>query len=131
MKDWISKIQAELERASKKFGKFNTTHEGYAVILEELDELWDGIKGNHPMEKLEIEAIQVAAMALRFLVDCCEQDDHIDGPLPSVQIEYVNHGNVFRTGNWFTFHCGNCKHQVWGNVDKCEKCGAILQQKNG
>jgi len=71
MKEWIDKIQAEFESATKKFGKFNSTHEGYAVIKEEVDELWDAIKGNASKNFLEEEAIQVAAMALHFLVDCC------------------------------------------------------------
>uniref|UniRef100_A0A6M3J1E1 Nucleotide pyrophosphohydrolase domain-containing protein n=1 Tax=viral metagenome TaxID=1070528 RepID=A0A6M3J1E1_9ZZZZ len=74
MKDWISKIQAELERASNKFGKFNSTHEGYAVIQEEVDELWHAIKRNESIDQLEIEAVQVSAMALRFLIDCCENE---------------------------------------------------------
>lgn len=63
-------VKAELKEATSKFGSFNNAHEGYAVILEELDELWDEIKNNHTMLQ-EKEAIQVAAMAIRFLVDCC------------------------------------------------------------
>jgi len=47
-----------------------TFHDGYAVILEELDELWTEIKKKHPdVEIIKKEARQVAAMALRFLVD--------------------------------------------------------------
>lgn len=30
---------AELKKANKKFPKFNSRHEGYAVIKEEVDEL--------------------------------------------------------------------------------------------
>jgi len=48
----------------------------------------------------------------------------------SVQIECINHGNVFGTGNWYTFYCSNCKTQVYGDQKKCSKCGAILQQFN-
>ena len=58
----------ELERATKKFGPFASAHEGYAVILEELDEAWDAIKANE-IDKACAEMTQVAAMALRFLVD--------------------------------------------------------------
>jgi hypothetical protein len=61
----------ELLTATKKFGAFNSTHEGYAVIKEELDELWDGIRFNADPKSLELEAKQVAAMAIRFLVDMC------------------------------------------------------------
>jgi len=72
MEEWISKIKAEYEQATQKFGKFNSTHEGYGVIKEEFDELWDEIKANSSKEVMEKEAIQLAAMSLRFLVDCCE-----------------------------------------------------------
>lgn len=66
------KIRTELFEATKKFGPFATTHEGYAVILEEMDELWDAIKDKEKgMAELEKEAIQVGAMALRFLIDIC------------------------------------------------------------
>ncbi len=68
----VSQIIYEYHRATEMNGPFNTAHEGYAVILEELDELWDEIKKNsleRDNEKLKKEAIQVGAMALRFLVD--------------------------------------------------------------
>ena len=67
-------IMAELNRATEKFGKFNNAHEGYAVLLEEVDELWEAVKLNQKHVnrnyKIEQEAIQVGAMALRILVDC-------------------------------------------------------------
>jgi hypothetical protein len=47
-------------------------HEGYAVILEELDELWDEIKQREPKaENVFREATQLGAMALAFLVEIC------------------------------------------------------------
>ena len=65
-------VMAELKKAMKKFPKFNSAHEGYAVLKEEVDELWDVIKlkGSTP-RMMEGEAIQVAAMAMRFLHDVC------------------------------------------------------------
>jgi len=68
----LVKIVREFNKATKKFGAFNTHHEGYAVILEELDELWDEVKKKSRLRDydcLEREAVQVGAMALRFLVD--------------------------------------------------------------
>jgi hypothetical protein len=63
----------ELSQARKKFPPFHSAHEGYAVILEELDELWTEIRSNQAIpgrnDRMRKEAIQVAAMALRFLVD--------------------------------------------------------------
>jgi hypothetical protein len=60
----------ELKSATRKFGPFNSVHEGYAVILEELDELWAAIKDKKSNdEALLKEAIQVGAMAMRFVYD--------------------------------------------------------------
>lgn len=58
----------ELHRANKKHGTlFASPHEGYSVILEELDELWEHIKDNTSRtNEARAEAIQVAAMALKF-----------------------------------------------------------------
>lgn len=61
-------VSIELERARQKHGPMRSAHEGYAVILEELDEAWDEIKRNDIVRARE-EMIQVAAMALRFLID--------------------------------------------------------------
>jgi hypothetical protein len=58
----------ELRRAMSKFGPFASAHEGYAVLLEELDELWWEVKHGTPARARE-EAVQVAAMALRYRVD--------------------------------------------------------------
>lgn len=66
--DALTLVKIELNEAKKKFGSFHNAHEGYAVLLEEVDELWDDIKANKDPSK---EALQVAAMALRFLVDVC------------------------------------------------------------
>lgn len=63
-------VTAELAVAREKFPKpMNSRHEGYAVIKEELDELWDAIKRDNPMDMVQLEAVQVAAMALRFLIE--------------------------------------------------------------
>ena len=71
MSNVINDVQDEHERALKKFGPFNSAHEGYAVIKEEVDELWDCIKGNADKRLMRAEAIQVAAMAIRFIEDVC------------------------------------------------------------
>lgn len=65
-------ILKEYKRATGLFGKFNNSHEGYAVILEEMDELWEAIKNKDcTIDEQRKEAIQVGAMALRFLNDVC------------------------------------------------------------
>ena len=60
---------AEAEQARAQYKPFNSLHEGYAVLKEEVDELWDAIKANDTPHAHK-EAIQVAAMALRFISDC-------------------------------------------------------------
>ena len=55
-----------------KFPPFHSAHEGYAVLLEEVDELWDEVKKkprNREPQKMRAEAIQIAAMALRMVLD--------------------------------------------------------------
>jgi len=71
-KDVITDICQEFERATSKHGKFNSAHEGYAVILEEVDELWEEVKKQYEKRnnmEMRKEAIQVATMAIRFIVD--------------------------------------------------------------
>jgi hypothetical protein len=68
--DWLSDVLAELNSATVKFGPFASAHEGYAVLLEEVEELWHEVK-HGTLDRQRDEATQVAAMALRFLVDVC------------------------------------------------------------
>jgi len=66
----LKQVGEELDQAESKFGPFNSGHEGFAVILEELDELWHEIKNNKDagsVRRQRKEAIQVAAMACRFV----------------------------------------------------------------
>lgn len=67
-----SEIAQEVQRARQKFKPFNSAHEGYAVLLEEVDELWEEVKIRQSLRdhtRMRREAIQVAAMAIRFLTD--------------------------------------------------------------
>lgn len=100
MKQLISDVEKlttqELTRANEKFPLFHSSHEGYAVLLEEVQELqhdvtaidgkycslvnglWCSIKNNNPSKNdvtqikqyaihAAAEAIQVAAMAQKFI----------------------------------------------------------------
>lgn len=69
---WIDGSICEFNRASNLFGKFKSKEEGYGVILEEIDELWDAIKGNLEKERLMEECIQIIAMCIRFVYDLCD-----------------------------------------------------------
>lgn len=67
-------VQDELKRACEHHAPMNSPHEGYAVIKEELEELWKEIKADQGITHRGVsEAVQTAAMALRYLVDLCEE----------------------------------------------------------
>lgn len=67
-------VQAELSGAVVNYSPMHSAHEGYAVILEELHELWDEVRvkdSKRSVDRMRKEAIQVAAMAIRFVMDVC------------------------------------------------------------
>ena len=71
----LKEIKGELYEAQQKFPPFNSEHEGYAVIKEELDELWDEIKSKTgTSDNKRKECLQIAAMAIRFIQDLLEAD---------------------------------------------------------
>lgn len=77
MNKQVSEVLKELAVACDNWPKFNSAHEGYAVLLEEMDELWDQVKVNQKrrdLDKMYSEAKQVAAMALRFMIDVCNEE---------------------------------------------------------
>jgi hypothetical protein len=63
-------VELELWAACDKFKPMNSAHEGFAILKEEVDELWDDIKANN-LAGAKAEAKQVAAMAVRFMMDVC------------------------------------------------------------
>lgn len=70
----LSLVREELYSANEKFGPFNSAHEGWAVLKEEVDELWVEVKKKQSMRSPELmrnEAVQIAAMAIRFALDVC------------------------------------------------------------
>ena len=70
----IIDVQEEVERAGRLHPPMNSIHEGYAVMLEEVDEFWDEAKRKTPdREHLRHELVQVAAMAVRIIIDCLEE----------------------------------------------------------
>lgn len=62
----------ELMRARDVHAPMFSAHEGYAIIKEEFDELWDEVKkrSEHRVPAaMTREAVQLAAMAMRFVLD--------------------------------------------------------------
>ena len=44
------------------------------------------------------------------------------------EIAIVNHGNVFGTGNWYTFHCPICSENLGSNrLSRCPRCNQFLK----
>jgi hypothetical protein len=63
----ITDFIIEIDEGVDKFGNYRSYHEAYAVILEEVDELWDELKKRDKNKGLIYgEAIQVAATAYRL-----------------------------------------------------------------
>jgi hypothetical protein len=72
--DAVELAHGELVEATGQYGPFASAHEGYAVVLEEVRELEKEVFLNpreRDTERMKKEAIQLAAMAIRFLVDLC------------------------------------------------------------
>lgn len=72
-------VQSELANARKHFPPIQSAHEGYAILLEEVDELWKEVKGNKRdieayLEAIRAEAIQVAAMAIAIIGEVCDNE---------------------------------------------------------
>ena len=69
----LAEIKIEVANAKTVYpDNFVNQHEAYAVILEEVDELWDEIKKNQKKYDLTAqrkEAKQAAAMLVRLMVE--------------------------------------------------------------
>ena len=65
-------VDCEIKRARKKHAPLNSAHEGYAVILEELDEFWEEVRKKREARNKQAmynELVQIAAMAQRTAED--------------------------------------------------------------
>jgi len=65
-------VEMEVSLAKAQYPPMNSAHEGYDVLLEEVDELWDEVKkkqGKRDPANLLKELVQVAAMAERMAED--------------------------------------------------------------
>lgn len=70
-------VMQELINAIANWPAFNSAHEGFAVINEEFDELkahvWTNQK-KRDLDAMRKEAKQLAAMALRFMIEVCDEE---------------------------------------------------------
>lgn len=69
--------QKEIARAIELWPPFSSAHEGFAILLEEVDELkahvWTNQRRRN-LSEMRKEAIQVATMALRFAAEVCDEE---------------------------------------------------------
>lgn len=61
-----------LDAAMTRHAPMHSPHEGHSVIREELDELWEHVRADTGRTAAaRKEAIQIAAMGLRYALDLC------------------------------------------------------------
>ena len=85
----MAAIAGELDHAYAKHGRDPWgRHEFYAILLEEVEELWAEIKADAPSEKVLAELRQVAAMCFRY----AETGDRYRGEHPAIPTRQVKHG---------------------------------------
>lgn len=74
---FLNEVADEAQMGREKWGEFNSAHEGFAVLLEEVDELkahvWTNQK-KRDLQAMRKEALQVAAMATRFAMEVCDEE---------------------------------------------------------
>lgn len=66
-------VRDEVAWAREKYKPMASLHEGFAILQEEVEELWDEIKkkpSKRDKANLLHEAIQVGAMVQRLAEDC-------------------------------------------------------------
>ena len=68
LNDLTPLIEKEMAFGRKEYGPYHSSHEHYAVLLEEVEEWWDAIKGNMA-DSCQYELLQVAAVALRYIIE--------------------------------------------------------------
>ena len=72
-------VVQELKRASRLHRPMASPHEAYAILQEEAEEFWDEIRtckhwrtDAEARDRMRKEATQIAAMAMRFILDICK-----------------------------------------------------------
>lgn len=65
--EFFARLEEEAESAYRKHGNEPwSRHEFYGILLEEVEELWDGIKHNLDEDYVMDELVQVAYVCLRY-----------------------------------------------------------------
>ena len=70
--DFKKLVKNELTRVRAKNGPQNSVHEGYAIMLEEVDEVWDEVKKKSVLrdhKAMLAELVQVASCCQKMAED--------------------------------------------------------------
>lgn len=65
-------VRARAHRVGGAHAPMHSAHEGFAVLLEEVDELWEEVRkktSERSNDRMLEELVQIAAMAQRFAED--------------------------------------------------------------
>ena len=72
MADFLSDVLSEHLKADTTWPPIHSHHEGYAMLLEEVDEYWEIVRQKAHLRNTEamyLELVQVAAVAWRIVRD--------------------------------------------------------------
>lgn len=64
--DFATLVKKEVKKAYANYGPHNSLHESFAILLEEVDELWDEVRKkrkDRDPENILLELVQIAATA--------------------------------------------------------------------
>lgn len=73
----LQKVKTECLQAMRDWPPYNSAHEAYGVLMEEVEEFWDHVKTNQKrrdLPNMKKEAIQIAAVALRIATEVCGEE---------------------------------------------------------
>ncbi len=125
----ISDVRKELITAIETHSLFTSPHHGYAIILEELDELWDEVKkkrSKRDVKNMRAEAVQVAAMAMKFIMSM----DADWKPAPEIGKSENPYKGAESDLYKIEKKCQHCRYDVLTveelrklESDPCESCG--------
>jgi hypothetical protein len=87
----LEEIKVELVKSMTKHAAMHSPHEGSSVIREEFEELWEHVMADTGRTReARKEALQVAAMGVRYALDLCS------AAVEGVGDEETGHGGVSR-----------------------------------
>jgi len=66
--DAVRAVYDGLRHAQEQFAPLKNGHEGHSVLREEFDEFWEAVRAGD-IDQAKKEALQVATMAVQFILD--------------------------------------------------------------